>query len=66
MVLVAELRTNFCIRSLRLVKVLAVLLLIWGCVAKSRMQWVNLAERSRRRVYSIVMTGHAQNRSLKL
>ena len=46
MVLVAELRTNFCIRSLRLVKVLAVLLLIWGCVAKSRMQHVDLAGRS--------------------
>ena len=63
--LVAELRTNFCIRSLRLVKVLAVLLLIWGCVAKSRMQWVDLARICTRRVYSImVVTWHAGKRSL--
>ena len=56
---------TFCIRSLRLVVMPAALLLLWVCVAKSRMQHVDLAGRSPRRVYSIVMTGHAQNRSLK-
>ena len=36
MVLVAELRTNFCIRSLRLVKVLAVLLLLMARPGQTR------------------------------